>query len=187
MLATLLLGCNLPTLLLPVSAPEPGLVETLVVRTASVILTQTAAAPTATNTPTPTPQPTNTPTPWPTTVTLTPFLGAASGDLECDLLTKSLRDGAHVAPREHFDVGWKVRNTGRLTWEPGIVYFAYLRGTRMDRADRYDLPELVFPDGKVTLSASLTAPRKDGTYTTVWSLRRGANFFCLLDLTINVP
>lgn len=67
------------------------------------------------------------------------------------------------------------------------MYFAYLAGTRMDLNDVYRLPETVPPDGKVGLSASLVAPRKEGGYTTVWALRRGDNFFCRMSLTINVP
>jgi Ig-like domain from next to BRCA1 gene len=190
LLAIAALSCSLPALLPLGNQAPPELVGTLVAQTAGAVLTQTAAVASPTSTITPTSSPTGIPTVFPTfppTITLTPFLGASAGDLDCSLIFQSPRNGVHFQPREHFDVGWKVRNTGRLSWDPETVYFAYLSGTKMDLSDVYHLPESVPPDGKAALSASLVAPRREGGYTTVWALRRGDTFFCRMSITINVP
>ena len=91
-----------------------------------------------------------------------------------------------MSPGEHFDVGWKVRNTGRLGWDAGTVYFAHSGGTKMDRDDIYYLPDTVSPGNTVALSASMVAPRKAGGHTTMWSLYRGADRFCRVSLTVYV-
>jgi hypothetical protein len=175
---------------LPASTPlltvSPASAETYVAQTVEAVFTQTAASAPTFQFATLTPSPTATTTPTPT-ITLTPFLGAASADLECSVLTQSVRNGAHFDPGESFDVGWKVRNTGRLGWDAGVVYFAYSGGRKMDRDDVYYLPGTVSPGNVAALSASMVAPRKAGGYTTIWSLRRGAVRFCSVSLTIYVP
>ena len=59
----------------------------------------------------------------------------------------------------------------------------------------YKLPVDVPRQEYVTLKVDITAPRNNGTYRTVWSLRRsdvaypnpGTDYFCHVDLTIRVP
>ena len=170
----------------PVRTPSPVSAGTYVAQTVEAVFTQTAASIPAFQSAAPTPSSTATVTPTPT-ITLTPFLGAASGDLECRVLTQSVRNGVHFDPGESFDVGWKVRNTGRLGWDAGVVYFAYSGGRKMDRDDVYYLPGTVSPGNVAALSASMVAPRKAGGYTTIWSLHRGAERFCSVSLTIYVP
>jgi hypothetical protein len=187
-LACVLLGssCGVLPSSIPTATPSPDIAQTYVAQTVQAVFTQTAAfaltdqsaSPTATHTATVTPT---------ATITLTPFLGAASGDLECRVLNQSMRNGVHFDAGESFDVGWKVRNTGRLGWDAGIVYFAYSGGTKMDRDDVYYLPGTVSPGNTAALSASMVAPRKAGGYTTIWSLHRGADRFCRVSLTIYVP
>ena len=166
--------------------PSPVIAETYVAQTVQAVFTQTAALVLAAQSASPTATRTSTVTPT-ATITPTPFLGAASGDLECRVLTQSVRNGVHFSPGESFDVGWKVRNTGRLGWDAGVVYFAYSGGRKMDRDDVYYLPGTVSPGNTAALSASMVAPRKPGGYTTIWSLHRGANRFCQVSLTIYVP
>jgi hypothetical protein len=179
-------GCGVLPLGNLVDTPSPGPVETYVAQTVEAVFTRTAALGSTAEAATSTPASTATVTLTPT-ITLTPFLGAASGDLECRVLTQSVRNGVHRSPNERFDVGWKVRNTGRLGWDAGTVYFAYSGGTKMDRDDVYYLPDTVSPGNTAALSASMVAPRRDGGYTTIWSLHRGADRFCRVSLTIYVP
>jgi hypothetical protein len=179
-------SCGVLPLGTPVLTPSPVLVETYVAQTVAAVFTQTAAVVPTSQPATPTPFALATVTPTPT-ITLTPFLGAASGDLACRVLTQSVRNGVHMEPGERFDVGWKVRNTGQLGWDAGMVYFAYAGGRKMDRDDVYYLPGTVSPGNVAALSASMVAPRKAGGYTTIWSLHRGADRFCRVSLTIYVP
>jgi hypothetical protein len=188
MVACVLWGgsCGVPPASSPAPTPSPALAETYVAQTVEAVFTQTAASLLASQTAASTP--TYTPTVTPTaTITLTPFFGAASGDLDCRVLSQSVRNGVHFDPGESFNVGWKVRNTGRLGWDAGVVYFAYSGGRKMDRDDVYHLPETVSPSNVAALSASMVAPRKAGGYTTIWSLHRGADRFCQVSLTIYVP
>jgi hypothetical protein len=84
-------------------------------------------------------------------------------------------------------MGWSVSNTGTVGWDPSNVKFVYLRGTRMHRADLVALPTGVAAGATVVLTAPLRAPKAKGTYTTVWALRWGQQYFCAVSLRINVP
>lgn len=179
-------GCGVLPAGGPTTTPSSIPPETYVAQTVEAVFTQTAAFEPTSPSVTSTPGSTATVTPT-ATITLTPFLGAASGDLECRVLTQSVRNGVHFDPGESFDVGWKVRNTGRLGWDAGVVYFAYSGGRKMDRDDVYYLPGTVSPGNVAALSASMVAPKKAGGYTTNWSLHRGADRFCRVSLTIYVP
>jgi hypothetical protein len=170
----------------PTETASPVSAETYVAQTVQAVFSQTAVVELTSRAATPTPTATATVTPT-STITLTPFLGAASDDLECRVITQSVPNGVHRSSREQFNVGWKVRNTGRLGWDAGTVYFAHSGGTKMDLDDIYYLPDTVSPGNTAVLSASMVAPRKAGGYTTIWSLHRGADRFCRVSLTIYVP
>ncbi len=182
----LMTSCDLLGQSSPTNTAVPALTALPATPTAGPLSTQAAVLATGTPAPSLTPTATSGVSASPT-VTLTPFLGAAAGDLDCKLLSQSVRNGAHFAPTERFSIGWKVRNSGTLTWDAGSVYFAYFSGSRMDREDLYALPETVDPGNTVALSASMAAPKRPGGYTTTWALRRGDNRFCRVSLTINVP
>ncbi len=112
---------------------------------------------------------------------------STSGGLDCKLISQSVRNGAHFAPRERFDVGWKVRNNGDGPWVQGSVVFTYLGGTKMFRSQVAQL-ETTVPHGQTTaLVAEMVAPKNSGKYTTFWSLQQGTEYFCHVSLTINVP
>jgi hypothetical protein len=98
-----------------------------------------------------------------------------------------MKNGTHINPRERFDVGWKVKNTGTATWDPGNTDFMYVGGTRMYQAEVLDLPAVVAPGDTFALSAALLAPKHPGTYMTFWALRRGENRFCRVSVEIIVP
>ena len=84
-------------------------------------------------------------------------------------------------------MAWKVQNTGPRAWSKDDVDLAYSSGTKMYKKQLYDLPADI-PSGEyVTLSVPMVAPKAEGTYYTVWSLRRGQDRFCHVNLTIRVP
>jgi hypothetical protein len=156
-------------------------------------------------TPSQTPLPSQTPSPAPTITptivldlpTQTPtaeFPGAAptsgapsAGDFDCRLLSQSVKNGRHFAPRERFDMGWWVRNTGTLDWDPASIDFVYAGGTKMYASGLNHLQTSVAADARTLLVADMLAPKQTGKYTTIWSLRHGQDYFCQLRLTIYVP
>jgi len=105
----------------------------------------------------------------------------------CILLSQTPADGSHFTARESFKVAWKVENTGSQTWDKDSVDFAFSSGTKMYKKQLYDLPANIPAGEYVTLNVSMAAPKSEGTYHTVWSLRRGQSRFCHVDLTIRVP
>ena len=184
-----LVGCNVSTAL-PAGPASPTLspaaMTTEAQQTSAAAATETAALTTPTVTLTSTEVPTRTPT-MTATITLTPFLSAAPGELDCKVRSQSMKNGTHVGPRERFDVGWKVKNTGTATWDPSNTDFMYVGGTRMYQAEVLDLPTVVAPGDVIALSAALLSPKHPGTYMTVWALRRGENRFCRVSVEIIVP
>ncbi len=151
------------------------------------------AAPTATSallaTPTLSPTPTisvatpsETPAPAPTSAT-----PSTSDTLDCRVLNQAFKNGLHVGPGTHFDMGWRVQNTGTAAWDPGTVEFAPFAGTRMYAWAPPRLQQTVASGDIVLLVADLIAPKSSGKYTTVWALKQGDQFFCRVQLTINVP
>lgn len=175
-LTIFLAGCNVSTAP-PVAPGSP---------TPASAATETAALITPTETATLTEVPSRTPT-MTATITLTPFLSASAGELDCKVRSQSMKNGTHVGPRERFDVGWKVKNTGTAAWDPGNTDFTYVDGTRMYQAEVLALPTVVEPGDAIALSAALLSPKHPGTYMTVWALRRGDNRFCRVSVEIVVP
>jgi hypothetical protein len=105
----------------------------------------------------------------------------------CILLSQTPSDGSHFDAKESFKVAWKVENTGSQTWDKDSVDFAFSSGTQMYKKQLYDLPADIPVGEYVTLNVPMAAPKSEGTYYTIWSLRRGQNRFCHVNLTIRVP
>ena len=180
--------------------PAPGVVDTIVAGTAGAAQTQTAllvpATPTPTFTATITRTPTVTPTFTPTfifqlrspvpTKNPTSTSGPSSAGLACRLLSQSPKDGTKLAPNKQFDAVWEVENSGTTAWDAGSIDFAYATGRKMHEEAVYDLLHNVDEGESVQLAVAMTAPKVSGSYTTVWTLRRGGNDFCHVDLTITV-
>ncbi len=151
------------------------------------------STPTSTPTTTPEPPPSPTSTSLPETATLLPpsptstSAGPAPDELSCRLLMQSVPNGSHFKPKERFDIGWKVRNTGTARWDPAGVDFTYFRGTNMNQTLLVHLKEEVDPGNTVILFTDLIAPGSSGEYTTVWTLMGGGEDFCHVSVTIFVP
>ena len=168
-LALAMISCNVSTLL----APAPSLTPT-----------PTTAQPTFTPTAMPSP------TPLPDTPSLTPTLAVTESpeeQLSCRVMSQSIKNGSHFGPREDFDMGWLVRNTGSADWDASSMEFTYFSGTKMYLFSPVHLDANVEHGEKVALSASLVAPKNSGTYRTVWALRQGTYYFCYVSIRIIVP
>jgi hypothetical protein len=207
-LVVLLGGCDFPNLSASSGAPTaaPGMFETIVASTAGAAQTSTALfvtpSPTATWTPLPTYTPSLTPsasptflfvfgstrTPAPSVAVASTYTALPSGNADgCALVSQTPADGSHFSAKETFKVAWNVQNTGSQVWQKDSVDLAFSSGTEMYKKQLYDLPADIPLGEYVTLSVPMVAPKGEGTYYTVWSLRRGQNRFCHVDLTIRVP
>lgn len=188
------LGSQFPT-------AAPGMFETVVAGTAGAAQSQTAvlAPPSATITLTPTASrtPTVIPSSTPTFIfriwsvtpprTSTPTQGAVAGNYACVLLSQKPADGTEFKANAKFDAVWEVRNSGSATWKANNVDFAYASGRKMQEQDVYDLPRDVKSGESVKLIVDMVAPKLSGNWKTVWTLRKGGDDFCHVDLTITVP
>ena len=189
-LALLATGCAAPST--PKPAPTSAGVPTL--------SNDATSTPTITAIPSDTPEPTPTRTPEPTasptlpfffglpTVTASPSaVGPPVKDFQCTLVSQSIPDGTYFKPREHFDVSWKISNNGTATWFPGNVDFAWFGGDKINITQTVSLQGSVAPGDAVGLDVDLVAPKVQGRYKTLWSLRRGTNYFCRVSLLLYVP
>ena len=143
------------------------------------------ARPTRPASPTPTLDLGPTPSPFPTFAIPTASSTATPASaLDCRLDWQSPGNGIEIAREERFTVGWKVTNSGSETWSPGIVEFTYVSGARLHNDPVEQLESSVSPGGSVILSAEMRAPRNSTLYTTYWSLRQGATYFCRVSVSI---
>ena len=180
---------------------DPNSIGTFIVQTANAALTQTARAmPTLTHTPTITPtRATNTPEPTATNtvifilssptavVPVTSTANATSNQAySCQILSVTPANGTSFAGRTDFDATWKVRNNGQRNWNKDIVDYIYWSGDRIQKVDTYDLQTTIRRGESTDLIVDMVAPKNNGTYTTVWSMRAGTETFCTLSLTIVV-
>lgn len=197
----LVMACGIPSFA-PQTAPtvDPGLVHTLIAQTANAAATQTAAAlPSAT--PTSTAVPTrNTETPTPTATSTMVFLyfsptpvvlpvltnAKGSGNYSCEVTRVSPPNGSIFNPRDDFDAIWTVKNTGKRNWDRTEMDYIYATGAKMHIVSGYDLAEDVAIGRSTNLGVDMRAPKDLGTYTTIWTMRRGERTFCELRLTIVV-
>jgi hypothetical protein len=106
--------------------------------------------------------------------------------MECQLIGQDPADGTQLAPKTDFDAVWEVRNTGSAAWDEDNIDFAYLSGRKMHKNAVYDLAENVNKGESVDLVVDMVAPDDKGTYKVVWSLRRGGDDFCQVNMTIVV-
>lgn len=200
-----LLACAIPALPLPTTSnPEPaapGSIETIVVATAGAAQTMTALvlpSPTFTPTMTFTPTLTRTATPTetatfifilPTATSLPtatqPFVTQSAGS-NCQIVAQSPANETVFASQEKFTTEWTLRNTGSDAWPSNNFDFFFSSGTDMHQRDIVDLPNNVGPNGEITLSVDMVAPKKSGTYTSTWTLGKKNNPACKVSVTIVV-
>ena len=190
-----LLACELPVLSQPVASnPSSGSIETIVFETAAAAQTQTAILlPPPTHTPTSTRPPTGTPTETPTpTATFVFILPTSTKPFEpykagsnCELVSLTPHRPV-LAPREIFETEWTLKNTGSELWLDKDIDFKHSGGTDMHKNDAYDLPRSIAPDGQVTITVPMFAPKDSGTYTSTWVLVMKKTNLCKVSVTIIV-
>lgn len=177
---------------------------------AAIFQTQTALAPSATNTalPTVTPLPTSTalalstptvgiqqpvfvaasPTPTGTYYTATPLassLGVGCNNLR--LIESFTSPAGPFLPGQDFTQSWQVENNGTCDWM--FVYsLAFASGEKMGSGSSVRLSKKIEPGKWTTLSVTLHAPSKAGTYKASWRFTDGGGtqFGAVLPVNITV-
>jgi hypothetical protein len=102
------------------------------------------------------------------------------------LIWRSPGNGARYKSDQAFTVGWKVRNTGTVTWSAGTVEFTYVAGAKLYDYPTVQLKTSISPGQTVVLSVEGRTPKNSTKYTTYWGLRQGDIFFCPLTVSIYV-
>jgi hypothetical protein len=103
---------------------------------------------------------------------------------DCSLLTKSVADGTEFDPGERFSVGWQIMNSGSATWYPGTTVLQYFGGTKMYIYPTVPLQVVVQPGVTTSISVDMRAPQNSTTYTTLFTLHQGDNYFCRVRVSI---
>ncbi len=92
------------------------------------------------------------------------------------------KDNEVVSPGQSFEKKWVIKNTGSTTWttDYALVPIDYggFKGPEL-----ISIPKEVKSGENVELSANLTAPEKEGTYTAYFRLRNANGQFFKLDDT----
>jgi hypothetical protein len=179
--ALLLAACGTPA-----TPPPPSPTVTRAPTTIPTSTVQPTLPPTATRAATFTPLPPTAPFYYSLpTFTPTPF-GTPAVALQCSLVSASVVDETEFKPREPFEPGWQITNTGTAPWIPGNVDFAYIAGTKMHKYSPVALMNSVQPGDTTVVSVAMSAPKVEGTYKEILSLRRGTDYFCHVSVKITV-
>ena len=209
-----LLACELPASSVSSVSTTPGAIETVIFETARAAQTQTVGFLPPTNTPTrpPTSTATRTKTPLPTStilfffptntdVVLPTLPGAENGKptktpnpnehdykgkLACALVAKSPSDGTAFKPRKAFTVRWTVKNTGTAAWRKHTIDYRYLGGDRFHDRALYDMNFIVDPGETIDIKVDMHAPKKPGSYETIWVVGLNKGGLCKMKLAIVV-
>jgi hypothetical protein len=128
-------------------------------------LIATSAGPSPTVTQSPTVVPTTTVSP---TVATTPAApnGGDQAEFVADL---SIPDGTILAPNEPFQKGWRIQNTGTITWTTDYS-LVFIDGSLMGAPPSVPLPKEVAPGEKLEISIDMVAPPAPGPYRGYWEL-----------------
>ena len=215
------LACVIPSIGNPAltqapGAPVPELLETIIVQTAAIAQTRTAAALPPTLTPTLTREATSTLIAAPATQTpFSLFPGVKTETLDpayavtagiqslgiidprdeipytglpwtCVVRATSPKGGI-IQPETEFYAYWTVINTGTKAWTSTTVDFIYKSGYRHEGKIIQDLPSSVASGRSATFKVFYIAPKKHGMYTAVWTLKVGNRPFCGMKMFFEVP
>lgn len=190
--------------------------NTFIAQTANAAQTMTATYfPTSTPTPTVTLTPTITPTPTPTFIvpfrTATPrwviteeptivpiFTAGGSGgsakdqikytgkEWTCQGVGKYPPKGFVFKAGTPFVASWDLVNTGTKTWTVNGVDVIYTGGWRHENTRIQDFHANVPTGGRIKVTASFIAPKREGEYNSYFTLMVGNRRFCQLAISFGV-
>ncbi len=153
----------------------------VVTESTQVVLGETPLPPAVTdaNLPTLTPRPTSTNTATPTKEMTATYTQAPNQAL---WISQSPEDGVVFSPGQDFDMVWRIKNTGTLTWNKRYS-FEYVSGAPTYKYySEIDLKDVIPPGGTAVLTVDMVAPMEPGSYRTEWAMvddtnNRFYNFF----------
>lgn len=124
-------------------------------------------APTASTTRTYNPSATLAPIPTSTAIS------QISSQDKAGFVSENYLDNSVLKPGEKFVKNWEIKNTGLLTWTPAyqLVLFAAPQGETFSSPAQISFSQETPPGGTLSLSQSLVAPDKEGTYVVYWSIK----------------
>lgn len=176
-LSVLLSACGSKSQATPTT--DPSLVLTSVAQTAAARLATiptATPAPTATATITPTPELTATSessiitSTLPTQTTPDPASTGSGTDLAVMVSDLTITDGTQIDPGAKFTKKWRLMNTGTSTWTTAYS-LVLVSGDEISGPASMPLPMEVAPGRIIDVAVDLTAPKKDGKYTSYWKLK----------------
>lgn len=194
---------------------DMGVLNTAIAQTADASWALTATnLPTSTPTPTATFTPTITPTPTPTFIvpfrTATPLwiiteeasvvpIGTAGGsggaqeqikytgkEWTCQPVGKYPPKGFVFKAGTPFVASWTIVNTGTKTWTVNGVDVVYTGGWRHEETRIQDFHANVPTGGRIKVTASFIAPKREGEYNSYFTLMVGKRRFCHLAISFGV-
>jgi len=120
------------------------------------------------------------------TATINPLVQGAGCNNLAFVRDVNVPDGTVFKPAEDFVKTWKVENSGLCKWLPQYS-LVLLSGTDMD-AGNTKIQKTVEVGSWSELSVNITAPHKEGTYTSYWRLAdaNGVPFGATLAVVIEV-
>lgn len=105
----------------------------------------------------------------------------------CAVVGKSPPVGSVVKRNELFYVNWTVLNTGTKTWTNNTIDFVYHSGYQNEGRAKQDMAAIaVPPGGKTSVKVLFKAPKSEGIYSAIWSLKVGRSPFCYMKITFEV-
>jgi hypothetical protein len=195
LLIAVLASCSSPTPI-PTLAPTADIQSTLdAVKTQSAItvianLTQNAPLDTPTLAPTSTTAPTSTPQATATqTSTLLPLWTKTPTQSVwgCDITSSSPAQNASFNSSTDFVASWVVKNTGSEKWLKNDIDVRYSSGDKLQKSgDVVDFNNDVATGESYTITVNMRTPTDSGSHSTIWTVNRGTQEICTLNLTIVV-
>lgn len=95
-----------------------------------------------------------------------------------------------MRPRQEFTAIWRVINAGKTQWGTRDVAFFHVSGTALQFKNYREkfIPYVVNVDDQLNLHVDMKAPKDEGVYSAVWSLRSRTTkeFFCTVYIVIIV-
>lgn len=82
----------------------------------------------------------------------------------------TIPDGTSIKPGAQFTKTWRLRNTGRCTWDAGYR-LAYVDGPSMTTQNFVDLTQEIKPNQTADISVVFTAPRETGVVKSRWQMQ----------------
>lgn len=174
---TLLLALSLLLSACKSSSKEPAKKDSVTVLTEAAATADAIMRTMAASSPTPKPV---TPTPVSPTATVAPVTsptalpgvptdasGApipAVGEKAEFVADLTVPDGTTYAPNATFVKTWRLKNAGTTTWSPSYTA-VFVSGDALGAPASIALGSSVAPGGTIDISAPMTAPSKEGTYT----------------------